>query len=82
MIGDLGKIKSVGTINVSTKTMPLLIETECDNFFGLHFKGIVFCSINLSKISGVKNISFEIFVHHWLVESEEAEARKYFNNIQ
>jgi len=61
--------------------MPLFIETGCDNFFGLHFKGIVFFLLNLSKISGVKNISFEIFLHHWL-EAEEAEARKYFNNIQ
>jgi len=47
--------------------MPLLIETERDNFFGLLFKGIVFCSLNLSKFSGVKNISFEPFVHHSLI---------------
>ena len=64
--------------------MPLLIETECDNFFGLHFKGIVFFLLNLSKISGVKNISFEIFVHHWskLKKPKSENILTIFNNLR
>jgi len=76
------KIKSVGTTKVSTRQCRCWSKLKLNSFLVYILKASFYFPQIWVKFSGVKNISFEIFVHPWLVEAEEAEARKYFNNIQ